>query len=1263
MNREQAKNIKNIITETLENSFDKSKFIYFLKNLLKSFEEKSSVYQGNHIPDAFEQYISSLERIGKYICDEKEIDLLIVQLKRETSLERARTMQRNFVAWYLKGSRGGKLKDAALVAFVSPTSEDWRFSLVKMDYRFEETPSGKVKIKEEFTPARRWSFLVGKNEKSHTARNRFIPILEDDEKRPTLEDLEQAFSVEKVTDEFFKSYRYAINEVIIKSLNKKVDHQIKHSFAQQLLSRILFIYFLQRKGWLKWKNYEQDKSYIKNLWLKYKSYNYENTFYSHWLSSLFFGAFNKKSQFINPDLPDEIRESFIQMPFLNGGLFHKNELDEIGFDVPDNVFEWLFEPNETDEDLHKGFLEVFNFTIDESSPDDVEVAVDPEMLGKVYESLINEEEQGFAGIFYTPLVEIDFMCRLSLVEYLCTRTQTSKQDLIELVFTLPAIDSYQNIENLRKIKKALDDVKIVDPAVGSASFLVGMMNILVELHSALTKRIEGKEENLFALKQKIILENLYGVDVKDWAVMVGELRLWLSLIIETDEKFMDIYTKPLLPNLTFKIRQGDSLVEAIGDVFINLRGNALKTIPKSIQQKISELIDKKAEFFSGKRSADLKEQHEIENMEAGIFKKILQVKVDELKGKLTEKNRLLKQLKGSKNLYGEEDAKSKQEQEKLSKEIEQLENELNKYQKAIDSIGQKSKKDYFLWELDFAEVFAKNGGFDIVIGNPPYVRQELIAPPLENEKDYSPEEWRELKRQYKEKLIQATQNVWQDVKRIDKKSDLYVYFYYQGLSLLTDNGIFCFINSNSWLDVGYGAGLQEFLLKNMKPIYIIDNIAKRSFKQADVNTVIVLIQKPSARTVGAQNFEPELYKPVKFIAFKKPFEEVVANGCLLMKEIENTTKPVFNNPVYRVFPKTKKELLEEGVEYPDESELELNQSPEQLPYVGNKWGGKYLRAPEIYFKILEKGKVGAKGRSPLLVRLGDIAEVRRGFTTGANEFFYLKPVGMTVKEVVKIAEKNPQALIRVKNGAGWEGEIEAEFLKPVIKSPRELKTIMVRIEDLNYLVFMCHKSKKELKGTKALEYIEWGEKQKFNQRPTCRSRSLWWDLGELYFLIISKRFVDESFSYFYNQNNFFVGDTFFIINTINPYDVLITLNSIIGSLFTEIIGRKNMGEGVLLIYGPEIYNILTIKKLDTTDELKQKVFFSIINKNVSSIFNEISIDKNHPIREQEPNPLPDRKELDDIVFDALGLTEEERKEVYWAVAELVKARLDKAKSV
>jgi len=247
-------------------------------------------------------------------------------------------------------------------------------------------------------------------------------------------------------------------------------------------------------------------------------------------------------------------------------------------------------------------------------------------------------------------------------------------------------------------------------------------------------------------------------------------------------------------------------------------------------------------------------------------------------------------------------------------------------------------------------------------------------------------------------------------------------------------------------------------------------------------------------------------------------------------------------------------------------------------------------------------------------------------------------------------------VVKTKNGDYWL--IEEEYLKPVIKSPRELKTIVVREEDLKYKVLMCHKSRTELKREDAfvLDYIKWGEKMGFNKRPTCRSRKRWWELPERLSFIISKRFIDEKFTFFINVRNFFVGDTFFIIEARKKQEKLaLYLNTSLNFFLLECFGRKNMGQGVLLIYGPEIKPSLILTKFEYKNSF-------LLNKKINSIFTELGFDPSKPIREQEPNPLPDRKALDDIVFDALGLTEEERKEVYWSVAELVKSRLDKARS-
>jgi len=194
-----------LIKNTFQDSFDKDKFIYFIKNLLNRYDESKAFYAHDYILKDLKEYIKTFECIGTYVDPEgKKIDILIVYLQKETALQRARTAQRNFIARYLKSCDE---RDAGLIAFVSPQEEDWRFSFVKMEYKFEKTPKGDVKVKEEFTPARRYSFLVGKNESSHTAQSCFMSILKNDSYNLKLYELEESFSIEKVTKEFFEKYR------------------------------------------------------------------------------------------------------------------------------------------------------------------------------------------------------------------------------------------------------------------------------------------------------------------------------------------------------------------------------------------------------------------------------------------------------------------------------------------------------------------------------------------------------------------------------------------------------------------------------------------------------------------------------------------------------------------------------------------------------------------------------------------------------------------------------------------------------------------------------------------------------------------------------------------------------------------------------------------------------------------------------------------------------------------------------------------------
>ena len=217
---------------------------------------------------------------------------------------------------------------------------------------------------------------------------------------------------------------------------------------------------------------------------------------------------------------------------------------------------------------------------------------------------------------------------------------------------------------------------------------------------------------------------------------------------------------------------------------------------------------------------------------------------------------------------------------------------------------------------------------------------------------------------------------------------------------------------------------------------------------------------------------------------------------------------------------------------------------------------------------------------PLLVRLGDIAEVRFGIKTGANEFFYLEPVGMTVKEVAKLAQKDPMAPVRVKNSAGWEGEIEAEFLRPVITSLKYVRTLRVDLRDLKRLLFVCHASKASLREKKkflALRYIKWGESQGYNKRRTCASRLRWWDVGEhpLSHIIYSRRLGDRHLCPI--NSAALVSDTLYKIMTEYKEIVALTISSTLGRLLLESEGRELTGAiTVVELYIPDLLRVFIL---------------------------------------------------------------------------------------
>lgn len=655
-----------LIRETLEAPFDKDRFVYLVKNILNHVDDAPFTYQGKYIFDGFADAIKLLERVGKYSDpsdSDKRIDILIVHLKRATSLERARTMQRNFVAKYLNGSRG-ELKDAALVAFVAPNPEDWRFSFVKMEYGFDETG----KIKEELTPARRCSFLVGTNEHSHTAQTCLLPVLRDDEADPTLKDLEDIFSVERVTKEFFEKYRDlfldlkdALDAIVKRDAEVKADFEAKGvttiDFAKKLLGQIVFLYFLQKKGWFGVARGEAwgdgSKHFLRELF-ENEHGDYEN-FFNDILEPLFYEA-------LRLERPGDYYSRFdCRIPFLNGGLFDPlRDYDWVNTDIliPNELFSNAHKTKEGDSGT--GVLDVFdryNFTVKEDEPLEKEVAVDPEMLGKVFENLLEIKDRKSKGTYYTPREIVHYMCRESLTHYLAAELdgRVKKDDIETLIKYGEAVveNDSRVIDKGRETQRyafrlpqgvrdhaALIDAKLAalrvcDPAVGSGAFVVGMMNEVVRTRNALATYLDDAQERTpYHLKRHAIQNCLYGVDIEPSAVEIAKLRLWLSLIVDEEKREA---IQPL-PNLDYKIVQGNALLGVEKDLF---------------------------------------------------------------------NNRLVRELERLKPLYFNENSVSKKEN----------------YKNQIDDlIGQITKgRTEFDFEVYFSEVFRKKKGFDVVIANPPYV--------------------------------------------------------------------------------------------------------------------------------------------------------------------------------------------------------------------------------------------------------------------------------------------------------------------------------------------------------------------------------------------------------------------------------------------------------------------------------------------------------------------------------------------------------------
>lgn len=603
----------------------------------------------------------------------------------------------------------------------------------------------------------------------------------------------EAFNVERITGEFYRGYAKLFHAALarIEAENAHVHlpdgRPWQRTFTQRLFGRLMFLYFLQKKGAL-----NQNPNFVSD-WYKRAAADGDN-FYVDVLAPLFFETLNK---------PREGARSaqFGRIPYLNGGLFAPDGDLPRDIVVPNEIFD----PNSPDGLLY--FLDNHNFTVEEDTPLEVEVALDPEMLGKVFENLLEAEERGQSGTFYTPRAVVAFMCREALAAYIERATGIDADRLGWLLDEAetgePARDE-QGRERLthhtlprhlrEKLEAALLEVRVLDPAVGSGAFPLGMLALLVGTRRALY-RVAGvsaapSSQLVEGWKRDFIRDCLYGVDIKPEAIEIARLRLWLSLVVDADPFDMEP-----LPNLDYKLMAGDSLIETFDGVEIyptRPHGEpAQQTLiaDSAVPALIHTLHERQAAYFqpdgAGARDA-LK--REIQQTEYDIVHETLRAR----------RENETTNLKGVVQKLANLNVQGKPEPRDLLAERQRIEHSIAVTDAALADLKAGKPLPFFLYRLHFASVFAEKDGFDIVIANPPYVRHEKIAPAT----------------------LAALKAAYPQVAH--GMADLYVYFYARAVELLHAGGTLTFISSNKFFRAGYGQKLRETLKDQTAVRVIID---------------------------------------------------------------------------------------------------------------------------------------------------------------------------------------------------------------------------------------------------------------------------------------------------------------------------------------------------------------------------------------------------------------------------------------------------------
>ena len=669
---------------------------------------------------------------------------------------------------------------------------DWRFTYCR-----------KSGNKEESTDSKRYTFLLGPGQSCRTATDNFMALYD---KRNSLEikDIEDAFNVEALSKEFFGKYKTQyetfVNYMVDPTNGMRqhfIDTDFDHTgmtadkirdreekpirdYVKKLLGRIVFLHFLQKKGWLgvpagkEWG--EGDRNFMLNIF-KNANENQKGNFLEEILEGLFAEALDRDRS-AQDDLYDTKVEGFhnCRIPYLNGGLFERDILEKKSCHFPASFFDSLLT-----------MLSQYNFTIDENDPNDAEVGVDPEMLGRIFENLLEDNKD--KGAFYTPKEIVQYMCRESLISYLQTDQREEDKECIRLFVSTHDATLLGDLKE--EIEQKLYNVKICDPAIGSGAFPMGLLRELFLCRSAIEPNIM---ENAANIKRHIIQNNIYGVDIERGAVDIARLRFWLALIV--DEK-----SPEALPNLDFKIMQGNSLLEQYKGV------------------DLSTMTEKKVGT----------EQY------ITIFDSMLDVYRKNLRDKLAE---YYVCPNHDKKMLLRKDIADIVKQELIEQSIDI----------DFEDVDLSANSQFFLWHTWFHDVFSRPSkeGFDIVIGNPPYISAptQIVSPELNEQR----------------KRIVASKKY----KSLNEKWDLYVPFMELGLQLLCPKGIFAMIVPYPLTNQKYGKKLRKMLAEEYRLLEIADLNGTKIFENATVSNCIPFIQnsQPNGELRITQIFEDKIIREV-----------------------------------------------------------------------------------------------------------------------------------------------------------------------------------------------------------------------------------------------------------------------------------------------------------------------------------------------------------------------------------------------------------------